>query len=82
MFQCAITSWWPILLSFWLQQAESLALPHHTQAKSQVVSSHTTTSVAVEPFHVLHVDPMSDVSMCNHLLVAHLCQAIMLCLWL
>jgi hypothetical protein len=37
------------------------------------VSSHDTlVSVAAEPFYVLHMDPMSDVSMCNQLLVAHL----------
>ncbi len=38
------------------------------------VSSHDTSSVAAEPFHVLHMDPMSDVSMCNQVLVAHLCH--------
>jgi hypothetical protein len=31
-------------------------------------------SVAAEPFLVLHMDPMSDVLMCNQLLVAHLCH--------
>jgi hypothetical protein len=38
-----------------------------SQEKVQIdgVSSHDTSSVAAEPFHVLHMDPMSDVSMCN-----------------
>jgi hypothetical protein len=31
-------------------------------------------SVAAEPFPFLHMDPMSDVLMCNQLLVAHLCH--------
>jgi hypothetical protein len=35
------------------------------QAQIDGVSSHDTSSVAAEPFHVLHMDPMSDVSMCN-----------------
>jgi hypothetical protein len=48
------------------------------QAKSGGVSSHNTSSNAAEPFHVLHMDPISDVSMCNQLLVAHLCLP-MLC---
>jgi hypothetical protein len=38
------------------------------------ISSHDTSSVTAEPFHVLHMDPMSDVSMCNQVLVAHLCH--------
>jgi hypothetical protein len=37
------------------------------QPKIDGISSHDTLSVAAEPFHVLHMDPMSDVSMCNQL---------------
>jgi hypothetical protein len=49
------------------------------QDKTDGVTSHDTSSVAAEPFHVLHMDPMSDVSMCNQvLMVAHLCHP-MLC---
>jgi hypothetical protein len=47
------------------------------QAKSDGVSSHNTLSVAAGPCHVLHMDPMSDDSMCNQLLVAHLCHPTM-----
>jgi hypothetical protein len=36
------------------------------------ISGHNTYSIAAEPFHVLHMDPMGDVSMCYKLLVAHL----------
>jgi hypothetical protein len=44
------------------------------QAKIDGVSSHNTSSNAAEPFHILlNMDLMSDVSMCNQLLVAHLC---------
>jgi hypothetical protein len=39
------------------------------------ISGHNTYSIAAEPFHVLHMDPMGDVSMCYKLLVAHLCQS-------
>ncbi len=33
-----------------------------------------TLSDAAEPFHVLYMDPMSDVSMCNQLLFTCLCH--------
>ena len=46
--------------------------------KTGAVWRHVTECDAAEPFHVLHMDPMSDVSMCNQLLVAHLCHP-MLC---
>jgi hypothetical protein len=49
-------------------------LLNHSQIDG--VSSKNATSNAAEPFHVLHMDPMSDVSMCNQLLVAHLCRPI------
>ena len=52
-----------------------ISLPNtQIQPKIDGISSYDTLSVAAEPFHVLHMDPMSDVSMCNQLLVAHLCH--------
>jgi hypothetical protein len=57
---------------FWGVDGKSLAGVQQIQAQSDGISSHHTLSVAAEPFHVLHMDPMlSDVSMCNKLLVAH-----------
>jgi hypothetical protein len=38
------------------------------------MTSQDTLSIPAEPFHVLHMDPMSDDSMCSQLLVAHLCH--------
>jgi hypothetical protein len=44
------------------------------QAQIDGILSHNSLSDAAEPFHVLHMDPMSDDSMSNQLLVAHLCH--------
>jgi hypothetical protein len=45
------------------------------QAKIDGVSSHYTSSSAAEPFHILYMDPMSDVSMSNQLLWWPICVA-------
>jgi hypothetical protein len=63
---------------FWTDVVKSLAVCQQIPVKHARISSHDTLSIAAEPFHVLHMDPMSDVSMCYKLLVAHLCQS-MLC---
>jgi hypothetical protein len=41
--------------------------------KSMVFPARMPHPNVAEPFQGLHMDPMSDVSMCNQLLVAHLC---------
>jgi hypothetical protein len=52
-----------------------LFLPSLTfKPKLMVFFSHDSLSDAAEPFHVLYMDPMSDDSMSNQLLVAHLCH--------
>jgi hypothetical protein len=54
-----------------------LFLPSHfpnLQAQIDGFFSHDSLSDAAEPFHVLYMDPMSDDSMSNQLLVAHLCH--------
>jgi hypothetical protein len=45
------------------------------QPKIDAVCDHGTISVGAEPFHVIHMSPMSDVVMRNSLLRANLCQA-------
>jgi hypothetical protein len=47
------------------------------QDKIDGLSSQDTLSVAAEPFIVLHMIKMSDVSMCNQLLEAQLCHPIL-----
>jgi hypothetical protein len=59
-----------------LQMGNIWHLSPKIQSKIDEISSHDTLPVAAEPFHVLHMDPMSDVSMCNQVLVAHLCRHI------
>jgi hypothetical protein len=49
---------------------KSLAGLKQIQAQTKCFSSHDTLSDAAEPFHALHMDPMSNFSMCNQLLVA------------
>jgi hypothetical protein len=44
------------------------------QDKTDGLSSQDTLSFAAEPFHVLHIDSLSGVLMCNQLLVAQLCH--------
>jgi hypothetical protein len=46
------------------------------QGEIEGLSSQGTLSFVAESFHVLQMDsiPMSDVSMCNQLLVAQLCH--------
>jgi hypothetical protein len=58
---------------FWTAAGKSLASVTSNPIQSDSISNHDTLSVATEPFHVLHMDPMGDVSMCSQLLVAHLC---------
>jgi hypothetical protein len=48
---------------------ESLAGLKHIQAQIDGVFSHDSLSDAAEPFHVLHMDSMSDDSMSNQLQV-------------
>ena len=50
---------------FWAAVGKSLALCLQTQAKIDGVFGHNISSVAAEPFHVLHVNLMSDDSMCK-----------------
>jgi hypothetical protein len=66
------------MLCFGLQLGNIWHLsPPQIQPEIDDISSHDTLSVAAEPFHVLHMDPMGDVSMCSQLLVAqHLCHHI------
>jgi hypothetical protein len=68
MFQCATRSWWPICVipcCVLTAAGKSLAAGlEQNQVQTDGVTSHDTSSVASEPFHVLHMDPMSDVSMC------------------
>jgi hypothetical protein len=59
---------------FWIVVGKSLAGLKQIQAQIDGVFSHDSLSDAAEPFHVLHMDPMSDDSMSNQLLVAHLCH--------
>jgi hypothetical protein len=77
IFWCEKSHWWPICVApyavFWTAAGKSLAGVQLIQAKIYGIYSHNTLSVAAEPFHVLYMDPMSDVSMCNQLLVAHHC---------
>jgi hypothetical protein len=79
MIQCAASSWWPICVTpchvlnwIWVKFGQYPQFP----AKNCAITSQDTISVAAEPFHVLHMDPVSDDSMCNQLLVAHLCHTI------
>jgi hypothetical protein len=80
MFQCATSSWWPSCVTpccvldcgrekFGRQAGRQGAIPRHNY---DGLSSQDTLSNAAELFIVLHMDPMSDVSMCNQLLVAQL----------
>jgi hypothetical protein len=63
-----------------LQLEKVWHLSPQIKPKIDGISSHDTLSVAAEPLHVLHMDPMSDVYMCNQILVAqHLCHAMPCC---
>jgi hypothetical protein len=78
MFQCATSSYGGPSVSphavFWTVVGKSFGrCAAKIQAQIDGVSSHKSSSNAAEPFHVLDMNPMSDVSMCNQLLVAHLC---------
>ena len=53
----------------------SLASCQQLSAKIDAVFSHSTISVDAEPFHDIHMGPMSDVVMRNSLMGANLCQA-------
>jgi hypothetical protein len=52
----------------WTAVGKSLTGLKQIQAQTDDISSYDTLSDAAEPFHVLHMDSMSDVSMCNQLL--------------
>jgi hypothetical protein len=59
---------------FWTAVGKCLAGMGIIQDKIDGLSSQDTLSFAAESLHVLHMIPMSDVSMCNQLLVAQLCH--------
>jgi hypothetical protein len=72
------------MLCFGLQLGKVWHCASESQAKIDGISIHKISSVAAEPFHVLHMDPMSDDSMCNQLLVAHVCPTpcfVLSCSW-
>ena len=56
----------------------SLAERPQNQVKIDGVFSNDASLFASKSFYVLHMAPMSDIMMCNQLLVAHLCHT-MLC---
>ena len=62
---------------FWAYQlAKAIGIScQQLSAKIDAVFGHSTISVDAEPFHDIHMGPMSDVVMWNRLLVANLCQA-------
>ena len=62
----------PCQSHFWAAVGLSLAKCQQISARIDDVCSHGTISVDAEPFHVIHMGPMSDVVMWNSLLVANL----------
>jgi hypothetical protein len=54
--------------------AKSLADFNQSTAKTKIVYSHHTNHGSAEPFHFLHIGPMSDATMMRRLCVAYFGQ--------